>query len=192
MLALALTLLLAGPQEVAEPKTGVALPARVSDMSLVGIGLRTKTFLKVKVYVVGLYVEDHALSGLVSAHPSDLHSSAFYHDLVSGDFPKQVTLRFVRDVSTDQIRDAFRETLPGANGKELETFLGFFGDTHSGDTYEFKWASGGGLETAVQGQARPAIADRKFGEAVFNIWLGDKPVQEDIKRDLVARASAPR
>ena len=39
--------------------------------------------------------------------------------------------------------------------------------------------------TALQ----PPIADKNFAAAVFGIWLGEKPIQEDIKRDLVTRAA---
>jgi len=37
-------------QDIAESKTGVKFPAKDRDASLLGVGLRTKTMLKVKVY----------------------------------------------------------------------------------------------------------------------------------------------
>jgi hypothetical protein len=43
---------------VTEPKTGVTFAAKVGDMSLLGVGLRTKTFPKFKVSALGLYVAD--------------------------------------------------------------------------------------------------------------------------------------
>jgi len=31
--------------------------------------------------------------------------------------------------------------------------------------------------------------DKAFASAVFAIWLGDKPIQDDVKRDLITRAA---
>jgi hypothetical protein len=42
----------------------------------------------------------------------------------------------------------------------------------------------------MAGQPRPPIADREFAAAVFAVWLGEKPVQDDIKTGLVSRAPA--
>jgi hypothetical protein len=46
-----------------------------------------------------------------------------------------------------------------------------------------------GLETKVAGEDKPVINDKAFASAVFAIWLGDKPIQEDVKRDLTIRAA---
>jgi hypothetical protein len=32
----------------------------------------------------------------------------------------------------------------------------------------------------------PPVLDKALGSAIFAIWLGDKPVQDDLKKDLVA------
>jgi hypothetical protein len=176
-------------QDIAEPKTGVKFATHEGDMSLLGVGLRTKTLLKVKVYAVGLYVADSALAGALAAHKGKTTTPAFYKDLVGGDFEKQITMRFVRDVSTDQIRDAFRESLKGAEGAKADLFVGYFSDTKSGQEYVLRWVPGTGLETKAAGLNKPPINDKAFAAAVFGIWLGDKPIQDEIKRDLVARAA---
>ena len=54
-------------QDVKEPASGVTFAPKVGEMSLLGVGLRTKTFLKVKVYAVGFYVADSALAGPLAA-----------------------------------------------------------------------------------------------------------------------------
>jgi hypothetical protein len=90
-------------------------------------------------------------------------------------------------VTTDQIRGAFRETLTGADQARTEAFVGYFADTKSGQEYVIRWTPSVGLETTAAGQSRPAINDATFAKAVFGIWLGEKPIQDDIKKDLVAR-----
>lgn len=175
-------------QEIAEPKTGVKFAAHEGAMSLLGVGLRTKTFVKVKVYAVGLYVADSALAGPLAAHKGKTGTPAFYKDLVTGDFEKQINMKFVREVSTDQIRDAFRESLKGAEGAKVDLFVGYFGDTKESQEYVLRWVPGKGLETKAAGLNKTPINDKAFAAAVFGIWLGDKPIQDDIKLALVSRA----
>jgi hypothetical protein len=188
--ALLLTLALATPalaQEVTEPKSGVKFAAKNGDMSLLGVGLRTKTMLKVKVYAVGFYVADSALAGPLAAFKGKTDSAPFYKDLVWGDFGKQIVMKFTRGVSTDQIRGAFRETLEGTS--KLDQFLGYFGETKEGQEYVLTWKPGGILATKVAGVDKPEINDKTFAAAVFGIWLGEKPIQDDIKKGLASRAA---
>jgi len=175
---------LAMAQDIAEPKTGTKFAVKDGDTSLLGIGLRTKTIAKVKVYAIGLYVANSALAGpLKGKADADL-----YGELVSGDFKKRVVLKFVRNVSADQIRDAFRESLKGAGGK-TEPWIANFNDLRSGQEIVIGWMPGVGLETKVAGIDKPVIDDKAFASAVFAIWLGDKPIQEDIKKALITRAA---
>jgi Chalcone isomerase-like len=175
-------------QDVKEPRSGVSFAAKDGSSSLLGVGLRTRTMLKVKVYAIGLYVDDAALAGPLAAHKGKTTSPEFYRDLVWGDFGKHVVLKFVRDVSASQIQGAFREVLPAANNARVDPFVSYFGDTKVGQEYVIRWAPGGVLETTVIGVTKPPIADKDFAAAVFSIWLGEKPIQDDIKKDLVARA----
>lgn len=172
------------PQEIAEPKTGTKFAVKDGDTSLLGVGLRTKTILKVKVYAIGLYVADSAASGPLKGKAG---TPDLYRELVNGDFRKKVIMRFVRDVSTNQIRDAFRETLSAA-GPKTDIWLQYFNDIRSGQEIVIGWEPDVGLETKVAGVDKPPINDKAFAAAVFSIWLGDKPVQQDFKTDLVSRA----
>ena len=176
-------------QEITEPRSGAKFAAKVDDKSLLGAGLRTKTFLKVQVYALGLHVADSAISGPLAAFKGKTDSPAFYRELVQGDFPKQVTMKFLRDLSASQIQEAMREALAGADKARVDAFVGYFPAITSGQECVLKWAPGGTLETVVAGQAKPSIADKAFTAAVFNIWLGEKPIQEDLKKAIVSRAS---
>lgn len=178
----------ASAEDVAEPRSGVAFPAKLEDLSLLGVGLRTRTMLKVKVYAIGFYVADSALWGPLAAHKGKLGTPAFYRDLVSGDFPKQVTMKFTRDLSAGQVQGAFRDALGAAEGSKVELFVRFFPDVKSGQDATIRW-TGKALETTVAGLGKTPIEDAAFAQRVFSIWLGGKPIQDDIKRDLVSRAA---
>ncbi len=173
---------------VTEPKTGVTFATRVGDMSLLGVGLRTKTFLKFKVYALGFYVADSALSGPLAVHRGKSESPAFYQDLIAGDFEKQFVLKLVRDLSAEQIQETFRSYMPGADAKLLDQFVSYFGATKAGQDCVLRWVPGGGLETTVLGTAKPTIADKAFADAVFAIWLRGRAAPDPIRKQLVSRA----
>jgi hypothetical protein len=190
----ALSLALAAPsfaQKVTEPKTGESFENTDKDgWWLLGTGVRTRTMLNVKVYAIGLYIDGPSYTRLVSSKGGNVRPSPeLYKELVWGDFGKRLDLRFVRDLSAAQIQGAFREALPTANKARVDQFVAYFGDLAKGQDAVIRWAPGGTLETTVAGAAKPPIADKEFAAAVFAIWLGDKPIQADIKRDLVARAA---
>jgi hypothetical protein len=176
-------------QEVTEPKSGMRFAVKVDDESLLGVGLRTRTFLKVKVYAIGLYVSDSSIAGPLAAYKGRLDSPDFYGEIVQGDFPKQVTMRFLRDLDAEQIQEAMREALRGADKPRVDAFVSYFPAVKSGQECVLEWMPGGTLKTVMAGTPRPPIADRAFATAVFAIWLGEKPIQEDLKKALVARAA---
>lgn len=187
LLVALLALSLAGPalaQEIAEPRSGVKFPAKDADTSLLGVGLRTRTIAKIKIYAIGLYVADSAISGPLKGKAN---SPDLCRELVNGDFQKKVVMKFVRDVSTDQIRDAFRDALKGVSPKADE-WINYFTGVRSGQEFVIAWTPGTGLQTKVIGADKPPINDKTLASAIFAIWLGDKPIQEDIKKDLVSRA----
>lgn len=179
-------------QDVAEPRTGVRFAVKRGGDTLLGIGLRVKkvAFIKAKVYVVGLYVSDAALGGPLAAHRGKPRTPDFFNDLVWGDFEKRLALRFVRDVGRDQIQNAMREALAQrTEPRLLEQFVGSFAELKEGQECLLSWAPGGSLVVTMAGEARPPIADKAFAAAVFGLYLGERPLQEDIKQGLVARAA---
>lgn len=170
-------------QDIVEPKSGTKFAPKDADTSLLGVGLRTKTFAKVKVYAIGLYVADSAIAGPLKGKAG---SPELYRQLVTGDFRKKVVMKFLRNVSASQIQDAFRESLKGSGSKTNE-WIAYFTEIHSGQECVIGWTPGVGLETRVAGADKAAINDTALASAIFAIWLGDKPIQDDLKRDLVTR-----
>ena len=167
-----------------EPRSGTAFAEAVDGMTLLGAGLRTKTFLKVKVYAAGLYAADDVVP-LLKAKTGE----ALYKDLAWGDFRKQVTLKLVRDLSANQMQEAIREALAAqkADPARVDAFVAYFGDIKTGEEYVVRWEPGGVLHTFAKGQPKAPIADKTFAGQVFSIWLGEKPIQEDLKDALAAR-----
>ena len=174
---------------VAEPKSGVKFAIATDGMTLLGTGLRTRTMLNVKVYAIGLYVDDAALKGPLAAFKGRTSERDFAQQLMWGDFRRQVTMKFLRGVTADQIQGAFREVLTKTDPARTGAFVAYFPATKEGEEYTLRWEPGQGLLTTVAGQARPPINDKDFAASVFGIWLGDKPIQEDIKKGLLSRSA---
>ena len=97
-------------QDVVEPKSGAKFAAKDGGMSLLGVALRTKSIIKV--YAIGLYAADSALSGPLKGKAG---TPDLYRELMDGDFNKKVVMKFLRNLSANQIRDAFRDGLQGGS-----------------------------------------------------------------------------
>ena len=172
-----------------EPKSGTAFEVSKDGMTLLGAGVRVKKFLfTFKAYAVALYVEDAALEGALAAYKGQTSSPAFYEALQTGDFRKELVLRFLRTVGQSRIQETMRESLAGADPKTLEQFIAYFPEVKEGEQCILRWAPGGTLESVMAGQAKPPIANREFAQRVFGLYLGPQPIQDDIKVDIVARA----
>ena len=171
-------------QDIAEPKSGTKFAAKDGDTSLLGVGLRTRTIAKVKIYAIGLYVADSAIAGPLKGKAA---TPDLYRQLVTGDFKKKVVMKFLRNVSGEQIREAFSDSLK-SSGVKSDEWVAYFIDIRSGQELAIGWTPGVGLETKVAGAEKPAINDKALASAIFGIWLGEKPIQDDLKKDLVARS----
>jgi hypothetical protein len=152
--------------------------ARVGDaeLSLTGAGLRKRVFFQV--YAIGLYVRD----------PKS--------DPVSQPGPKRVQIHMLRDVGADQfinaLAEGIKENHSEAQAKALEPRVRELGDTMAavkeakkGMVIALDW-NGSATQVVIDGKpaGRP-IEGEDFYRALLRIWLGDKPVQEDLKKALL-------
>jgi hypothetical protein len=173
-----------------EPKSGTAFEVKRDGMTLLGAGLRVKKIMfTFKAYAVGLYVEDAALAGPLAAYKGKGVTPELYKALQTGDFRKQVVLKFLRTLSAGKIQDAMRESLAGADAKTLDQFVSYFPAVKEGEECILRWAPGGTLESIMAGQAKPPIANKAFAERLFGLYVGPTPIQEDIKAGVVARVN---
>ena len=145
-LAACLTACVATPALAGE-RAGVTLPdqATVEGRTLVlnGMGLRKGTWLRVKVYVAGLYLEEKSTDA---------------DAILSPERTKRVVLVFVRAVGRDDLLDAWGESFRENEGEDLAalqapiaTFHGSMPDrVAKGDTFTFTYVPGTGVLVAVK------------------------------------------
>jgi len=177
-------------EDFTEPKSGVVFPVQRDGATLLGAGLRVKkiAFVKVKVYAAALYVSDQALAGPLAVYGGKAMGAPFFKDLVWGDFPKEIVLRFTRDLGQQRIQDAMREALATAEKAPLDVFVSYFPEVRTGEECVLRWGAGGVLEAVMAGTPKPPIANKAFAAAVFALYLGESPLQDDLKSDMVSRA----
>jgi len=176
---LLLLLALAAPAHAAEV-AGVNIDdkARVADteLSLSGAGLRKRVFFQV--YAIGLYVRDRKA------------------DPISQPGPKRVQIHMLRDVGAEQFIDALAEGIKENHSeaqakaleprvKELGATMAAIKEAKKGMTIALDW-NGSATQVVIDGKpaGRP-IEGEDFYRALLRIWLGDKPVQEDLKKALL-------
>jgi len=195
---------------VNEPGSGVAFPVELtgangSHQVLAGTGLRTKTFLKVKIYAFGLYVDAAGARGGLSTFAG--HTAAqlgsdntFYDALLRQSFPMSLRLSMIRNITGEQMSDAFEEALkprvvsaaahnmPGGEAA-LATFRGYFTLDHLTEGVEliFTCTPDGTLHSSVAGERKAPIANKALCWALFDVYLGRTPITPDGRKSVIAR-----
>jgi len=160
---------------------GVSLPdpATVEGKTLVlnGLGIRTATMLKVKVYVIGLYLESK------SSDPQAIIAS-------SGN--KRIAMHFVHDVSAEKLRGGWTEGFQdntrdvAAIKDEIAKFNAGMRDVKSGDSIVLDF-SGDRVDVLINDTRIDSIAGKAFQQAVLAIWLGPKPPNDALKEGILGR-----
>jgi hypothetical protein len=193
--------------DVTEPNTKVTFPTHLQsaagEQALAGTGVRTRTVLKVKVYAFGLYVDAAgARTGLAAwrgKSAADLAGDpSLYTELLKGSFPMTLRLVMTRDVGADQMSEAFNEALAPrvaqaeqrgmAGGAEaLTRFRGFFSDRLTKGTELVFSRNGNTLKVSIGGKDAGEIDNGALAWALFDVYLGDKPISPDGKKTVVAR-----
>ena len=150
-----------------------------SELVLNGAGLRKRVFFQV--YAIGLYL------------PGKTADAA---TLLKMPGTKRISMHMLRDVPADQFSDALadgiRENHSEAEAKalvprlmELVGIMAEVKEAKKGMVIMLDW-TGSGTQVLIDGKAagRP-IAGEDFYRGLLRIWLGDKPVQDDLKKALL-------
>ncbi len=149
-------------------------------LQLNGAGLRTRAIFKV--YAAGLYVPQKADNAAA---------------LLAQKGPRRVAITMLRNVDADTFSGALAEGLQKNLGDAQ--FAGFkaqidalsanfkaAGEAKKGDVIHLEFAPDTGTRVVINGKAQGnAIAGEEFYGALLRIWLGDKPVDGDLKTGLV-------
>ena len=160
---------------------GVKLDDKVSmgaqELVLNGAGVRTRVVFKV--YVASLYLPQKAadLAGVLAKSP------------------RRIQLNLLRTLSADQLVDALNEGLAENNTtaelatvkpqvEALATIMKSFKEVKEKDVITLDFVDGA-TRVGLNGDAKGNIGGEAFNQALTKVWLGDKPVQADLKKSLL-------
>lgn len=201
---------LAAQETVEERSSKVPFPVELTTPGahlthrLVGMGVRTRTILKVKVYAFGIYVDlataRSALSEYAGKTDKDLEKDkAFHARVLEMDIPMTLRLVMTRDVDGEAMADAFdgalsprveraaaEKDMPGG-AEALETFRGYFGLDKVTKESEliFTCTPDGRLATSIRGELQQEIISRALCWALFDVYLGEKPISGGGKKNVM-------
>jgi hypothetical protein len=180
---LAAACLCGGPARAAEIE-GVVFADRLSigtsELRLRGAGLlRYRVFIKG--YVAALYL-DESSSGDVT--PGS----------VLTDVPRRLEIEYFWAIPADRFAEATVEGI--ARNTDPQTFEGLrsridrinalYEDVEPGDRYALTYIPGVGTELALNGRRLGLIEGADFSAALFAIWIGDDPLDEALRSQLLA------
>jgi hypothetical protein len=180
VLTLALGLAIALPA-LAKEVAGVSLPETTTvegkTLKLNGMGLRKKMVFKV--YVAGLYLETPTQDAAA---------------VISSDQIKRMQLSVLRSLSSHQVSEAIEEGFEknskaslGLLKVRLEKLATMIPNVEKGDQILLTYVPGKGTVVSAKNAEKGVIEGKDFADALFSVWLGPSPVQEDLKQALVGK-----
>ena len=165
---------------------GVKVPDEDQRLVLNGAGLRKRVFFQV--YVIGLYLAEKKTAAA---------------EAIGAAGPKRVAIHMLRDVDAAEfagaLTDGMKPNLGEAEMKALEprlkrlvAILGEMKTARTGMRVTLDW-TGAGTQVTVDGRPAGApIEGEDFYRALLKIWLGDRPVQDDLKKALLGEMSGSK
>ena len=170
----------AQPMELEGQKFEPTVQVGGQTLTLNGVGLRKRAIFKV--YLNGLYVPQKSTDAAT---------------LINEKGARRASLRMLRDVDADSFVSAFTDGLKSnlseaqlaALKPQIDAFtatLKSIGEAKKGDAINFDYTPDGGTRITVNGQPRGnPIPGHDFYAAVMRIWLGDKPVDDGLKKGML-------
>ena len=130
----------------------------------------------IKAYVGALYLEEgSSVEDVLSDKPKRLEVE-YFHALKGEDFG--ITTNKVIAKNTDAL--TLEKIRP-----QIDFHNSLYEDVRPGDRYSLTYIPGKGTELALNGKAKGIIKGADFASALFSMWLGESPMNEPFKKQLL-------
>jgi len=148
-------------------------------LELNGGGIRKRFFFNV--YVAALYLPKKQKSA---------------EAIIADDHDHRVVLYMLREVSGKKMFSAFQDAIEANLAsdekrsleiqiKQMEQIFESVNEVKKNDIVRFDYVPATGTSITVNGVERGVIAGVAFNRALLKIWLGNNPVQDDLKEGLL-------
>lgn len=126
----------------------------------------------------------------------ELYAAAYYADEMSPENQRLVIHYFV-PIEAQQIKSAAEKHLLKQNGAEffasikptLDRLHAAMHDVDKGDSYAITLRQDQELVLELNGEVILRLPEPELGKAYLNLWLGEDPLDEDLKRRLLGSTS---
>jgi hypothetical protein len=175
----ALLLALISLPALAKERDGVVADPQITvdgrPLQLLGMGLRKKLWFRV--YLASLYVEK----------PSEDAA-----EVISSEQIKRVQMNMLRDLERGKIVEAVQQGFERNSGPQmpalqarLDRFLAAIPDLRGGQTIVLTYFPGRGTVVKAGGGEAITVPGKDFADALFSVWLGKAPVDDDLKDEML-------
>ncbi len=161
------------------PSVTVMVGDKPVELKLTGVGLRTKAAFNI--YAVGSYLQD----GATVRTPEEL---------AKADAVRLLHLVMERTVEAGDFIDAFKaavgKSYPADKfATEFAQLTEAVGNTAAkkGDQVTMLYAPGTGVRIQIVGKVDLTVKSPAFAQAIWEVYLGPKPLDENMKKGLVSR-----
>lgn len=156
-----------------------AVRAGETHLQLHSVGVLRWYFLEG--YVAGLYLGPDARPEDVLADVPKRLELEYFYDLSGSDFGPaawKVLSRSLDPQTLERVRE------------RADRLAGAYQDVRPGDRYALTYLPGVGTELSLNGEPRITIPGADFAAAYFGIWLGDAPIDDSLRDQLLAPSLA--
>lgn len=170
--------------QIVDPSTNISFPRQVDfssngneyHLQATGVATRVKkVVVNIKVYSIAHYLED----------PSALAGNDKFQAILDSDQAKQLTLKFNRSVTAQQIQDSYRDSFQKEISQAeqaqmrplVDSYLNVFtGGVQKGDEQVLRWLPDGRIEVILGGQLAGTFNNPRFARHLWSIWLGPNSI----------------
>ncbi len=149
------------------------------ELQLNGFGIRKKLFIKL--YTASLYVQEKTTDASHFLQMSQASCMRLY--ITSSKITSKKMIKATRE--------GFESSTQGNTAPieaEIETFLSWLKQPiKKGDVFEFAFIPHNVTHVLKNGDELGVIENKAFSSALFGIWLGDVPVQQNLKNELLGK-----
>lgn len=154
------------------------LSAKTGPLVLNGVGVRTATLFKVRVYAAGLYL----------AQPSKNEN-----EIIASSADKALHMVFLRKVDASDIQKSWTESFKQNCGTDCEALtpsltqlLSWMTTVQENDRMAYTF-SGSTISVAVNGDLKGSISNQAFARIILSTWIGQHPPTEKLKEGLLGK-----
>lgn len=163
---------------------GVTLPETLevdnTNLTLNGAGVRNKYFMKV--YVAGLYVPQQSADAATIMNADEVQ--AMRVEITSS----MITRNRFQETVQDGLKQSAGDEYPKYEHMLDELWADKNLDVDKGDVFEYRYVPGEGTRFLRNGTSLKVVEGLDFKRVLFGIYLGENPVQDSLKAELLGRA----